>query len=157
MKIIIPFLHKKPAHVHSFFVVVTIDTHFNSQESPESLLRSALQGKGYAKTVHLQTNGITLIPSQNTVKQEEELRRVLFANDHQVRDYNFSSSFYFISPTYSFCNLSSISIIIISISLCLFHSLVLSFPSSLCHWIKSNWNLNAFSMYYITRAMCVYL
>jgi hypothetical protein len=54
-------------------------------------LRSALQGKGYAKTVHLQSSGITtLIPSQNTVKQEdEELRRVLFTNDHQVRDYNF--------------------------------------------------------------------
>ena len=51
------------------------------QESPESLLRSALQGKGYAKTVHLQT----LIPSQNTIKQDEELRRVLFNND-QVRD-----------------------------------------------------------------------
>jgi hypothetical protein len=59
----------------------------NTQESPESLLRSALQGKGYAKTVHLQSSsGITLIPSQNTVKQEdEELRRVLFTND-QVRD-----------------------------------------------------------------------
>lgn len=53
------------------------------QESPESLLRSALQGKGYAKTVHLQ-NGITVIPAQNSVK-DEELRRVLFTND-QVRD-----------------------------------------------------------------------
>lgn len=60
-----------------------------AQESPESLLRSALQGKGYAKTVHLQTPSIALIPSQNTVKQDEELRRVLFTNDHQVRDYNF--------------------------------------------------------------------
>jgi hypothetical protein len=43
--------------------------------------------------VHLQSNsggGITLIPAQNSVKQEEELRRVLFTNDHhQVRDYNF--------------------------------------------------------------------
>jgi hypothetical protein len=55
----------------------------SSQESPESLLRSALQGKGYAKTVHLQ-NGITVIPAQNSVK-DEELRRVLFSND-QVRD-----------------------------------------------------------------------
>jgi hypothetical protein len=53
------------------------------QESPESLLRSALQGKGYAKTVHLQ-NGITVIPAQNSVK-DEELRRALFTND-QVRD-----------------------------------------------------------------------
>lgn len=53
------------------------------QESPESLLRSALQGKGYAKTVHLQ-NGITVIPAQNSVK-DEELRRVLFSSD-QVRD-----------------------------------------------------------------------
>lgn len=53
------------------------------KESPESLLRSALQGKGYAKTVHLQT-GLTVIPAQNSVK-DEELRRVLFTND-QVRD-----------------------------------------------------------------------
>ncbi|XP_070492198.1 uncharacterized protein [Chironomus tepperi] len=51
-----------------------------SNESPESLLRSALQGKGYAKTVHLQT----LIPSQNTIKQDEELRRVLFNNDQET-------------------------------------------------------------------------
>lgn len=49
-----------------------------TQESPESLLRSALQGKGYAKTVHLQ------IPAQNSVK-DEELRRALFTSD-QVRD-----------------------------------------------------------------------
>jgi hypothetical protein len=53
------------------------------QASPESLLRSALQGKGYVKTVHLQ-NGITVIPAQNSAK-DEELRRVLFTND-QVRD-----------------------------------------------------------------------
>lgn len=62
------------------------------QESPESLLRSALQGKGYAKTVHLQ-NGITVIPAQNSVK-DEELRRVLFSD--QVRDstlFIFQSSF----------------------------------------------------------------
>ena len=64
--------------LHLFFAL--------AQESPESLLRSALQGKGYAKTLHLQS---TLIPTQNpTIKQEdEELRRVLYTNDHQVRDY----------------------------------------------------------------------
>jgi len=60
----------------------------SSQESPESLLRSALQGKGYTtKTLHLQQqqNGITVIPAQNSTVKDEELRRVLFTND-QVRD-----------------------------------------------------------------------
>lgn len=53
---------------------------FNLQESPESLLRSALQGKGYSKTLQAVQNGITLISAQNTTK-DEELRRVLFPND----------------------------------------------------------------------------
>lgn len=51
-----------------------------SQESPESLLRSALlQGKSYAKTVNLQA------PSQKLTKDEDMLRRALFTED-QVRD-----------------------------------------------------------------------
>lgn len=57
-----------------------------SQESPESLLRSALQGKGYSKTLQTVQNGITLISAQNSTK-DEELRRVLFPNDqvkHQL-------------------------------------------------------------------------
>ncbi|CAO1412962.1 unnamed protein product [Diamesa tonsa] len=49
-------------------------------ESPESLLRSALQGKGYSKTLQTVQNGITLISAQNSTK-DEELRRVLFPND----------------------------------------------------------------------------
>ena len=107
-----------------------------AQESPESLLRSALQGKGYAKTVHLQTPSIALIPSQNTVKQDEELRRVLFTNDHQVRDYNF---FNILSPTYLFSVLISI-ITSLTFLTCLIHR-------SSYEWKISNWNLNAFSMY----------
>lgn len=50
------------------------------KESPESLLRSALQGKGtYAKTtVHMtQNGGITVIPAQ----KDDELRRVFFNGD----------------------------------------------------------------------------
>lgn len=47
------------------------------------MLRSALQGKGaYAKTaLHMtQNGGITVIPTQNSVK-DDELRRVFFNND----------------------------------------------------------------------------
>jgi hypothetical protein len=62
-------------------------------------LRSALQGKGYAKTVNIQNGGITTLIQQNTVKQDEELRRVLFTND-QVRDFKFNAislyTFYFL-------------------------------------------------------------
>ena len=66
------------------FMLIVMEFFFSSQESPESLLRSALQGKGYAKTLHSSQNGITVIPAQNSVK-DEELRRALFTNE-QVRD-----------------------------------------------------------------------
>ncbi|KAG5681938.1 hypothetical protein PVAND_011339 [Polypedilum vanderplanki] len=62
-----------------------------SNESPESLLRSALQGKGYAKTMHhLQT----LIPTTQSaaIKQDEELRRVLFTNDQEALTFADSST-----------------------------------------------------------------
>ncbi|XP_055857007.1 ichor [Episyrphus balteatus] len=49
------------------------------QNSAESLLRSALQGKGYSKGLHLQ-NGITLLPPSPSVK-DEELRRALFHSE----------------------------------------------------------------------------
>ncbi|CRK98496.1 CLUMA_CG011853, isoform A [Clunio marinus] len=48
----------------------------------QSLLRSALQGKGYGKTMSLQ-NGITVIPGPS-LEKEEELRRVLFTNDQET-------------------------------------------------------------------------
>ncbi|CAO1407041.1 unnamed protein product [Diamesa serratosioi] len=54
-----------------------------NEESPESLLRSALQGKGYSKTLQTVQNGITLISAQNSTK-DEELRRVLFPNDQET-------------------------------------------------------------------------
>ncbi|XP_049303513.1 homeobox protein 5 [Bactrocera dorsalis] len=53
--------------------------HNAEQNSAESLLRSALQGKGYSKGIHMQ-NGISLLPSSPTVK-EEEMRRLLFPPD----------------------------------------------------------------------------
>ncbi|XP_055923489.1 probable basic-leucine zipper transcription factor D [Eupeodes corollae] len=48
------------------------------QNSAESLLRSALQGKGYSKGLHLQ-NGITLLPPSSV--KDEELRRALFHSE----------------------------------------------------------------------------
>lgn len=53
------------------------------QETPESLLRSALQGKGYTKGMQ---NCIAVIPSINTIKSDDDLRRALFTNDAQVSD-----------------------------------------------------------------------
>lgn len=65
------------------FGLMLIENSFISlaQESPESLLRSALlQGKSsYAKTVNLQN------PPQKLTKDEDMLRRALFTED-QVRD-----------------------------------------------------------------------
>lgn len=52
-----------------------------TQETPESLLRSALQGKGYAKGIQ---NSVTVIPSINSIKSEGNLRRAIFSNDAQV-------------------------------------------------------------------------
>lgn len=61
---------------NSFSVLFRIDP----QESPESLLRSALlQGKSYAKTANLQA------PTLKLTKDEDMLRRTLFTED-QVRD-----------------------------------------------------------------------
>ncbi|XP_037811575.1 hybrid signal transduction histidine kinase A [Lucilia sericata] len=51
----------------------------NEQNSAESLLRSALQGKGYAKGLHMH-NGITLMSTSPTVK-DDEMRRILFPVD----------------------------------------------------------------------------
>ncbi|XP_055636932.1 zinc finger protein sens [Toxorhynchites rutilus septentrionalis] len=49
-------------------------------ETPESLLRSALQGKGYTKGAPVQLqNGITVIPAGQI--KEEELRRVLYPGE----------------------------------------------------------------------------
>ncbi|XP_053690803.1 zinc finger protein sens [Sabethes cyaneus] len=49
-------------------------------ETPESLLRSALQGKGYTKGTPVQLqNGITVIPAGQI--KEEELRRVLYTGE----------------------------------------------------------------------------
>ncbi|KAM7359769.1 uncharacterized protein ACRADG_001318 isoform 1-T3 [Cochliomyia hominivorax] len=53
--------------------------HNNEQNSAESLLRSALQGKGYAKGLHMH-NGITLMSTSPTVK-DDEMRRILFPVD----------------------------------------------------------------------------
>uniref|UniRef100_A0A1A9X1Q0 C2H2-type domain-containing protein n=1 Tax=Glossina brevipalpis TaxID=37001 RepID=A0A1A9X1Q0_9MUSC len=53
--------------------------HNSEQNSAESLLRSALQGKGYSKGLHMH-NGITLMPTSPTVK-DEEMRRMLFPVD----------------------------------------------------------------------------
>ncbi|XP_055606009.1 probable serine/threonine-protein kinase tsuA [Uranotaenia lowii] len=55
-------------------------------ETPESLLRSALQGKGYTKgsPVQLQ-NGITVIPAGQI--KEEELRRVLYPGEAESLGY----------------------------------------------------------------------
>ncbi|KXJ80366.1 hypothetical protein RP20_CCG025432 [Aedes albopictus] len=55
-------------------------------ETPESLLRSALQGKGYTKgtPVTLQ-NGITVIPAGQI--KEEDLRRVLYTSDADTLAY----------------------------------------------------------------------
>lgn len=51
------------------------------QETPESLLRSALQGKGYAKGMQ---NTVTVIPSINSIKTDATVRRAIFSNDAQV-------------------------------------------------------------------------
>uniref|UniRef100_A0A2M4CRT6 Putative wrky transcription factor protein 1 n=1 Tax=Anopheles darlingi TaxID=43151 RepID=A0A2M4CRT6_ANODA len=50
------------------------------QETPESLLRSALQGKGYTKGtgMQLQNGGVTVLQSPGHMK-DEELRRVLYS------------------------------------------------------------------------------
>ncbi|XP_067633776.1 GATA zinc finger domain-containing protein 16 [Eurosta solidaginis] len=53
--------------------------HNAEQNSAESLLRSALQGKGYSKGMHMQ-NGMSLMSTSPTVK-EEEMRRLLFPPD----------------------------------------------------------------------------
>ncbi|XP_061391920.1 putative uncharacterized protein DDB_G0286901 [Musca vetustissima] len=53
--------------------------HNNEQNSAESLLRSALQGKGYTKGMHMH-NGIALMPSSPSVK-DEDMRRILFPVD----------------------------------------------------------------------------
>ncbi|XP_065354531.1 ichor [Calliphora vicina] len=53
--------------------------HNNEQNSAESLLRSALQGKGYSKGLHMH-NGITLMSTSPTVK-DEDMRRILFPVD----------------------------------------------------------------------------
>ncbi|XP_058825408.1 zinc finger protein sens [Topomyia yanbarensis] len=55
-------------------------------ETPESLLRSALQGKGYTKGAAVQLqNGITVIPAGQI--KEEELRRVLYAGEAETLAY----------------------------------------------------------------------
>lgn len=48
------------------------------------MLRSALQGKGYAKCLQLQ-NSIAIIPTKND-DDDDDVRRTLFAND-QVNKY----------------------------------------------------------------------
>ncbi|XP_075166826.1 uncharacterized protein LOC142238949 [Haematobia irritans] len=53
--------------------------HNNEQNSAESLLRSALQGKGYTKGLHMH-NGIALMPSSPSVK-DDDMRRILFPVD----------------------------------------------------------------------------
>ncbi|XP_059218943.1 transcription factor mef2A [Stomoxys calcitrans] len=53
--------------------------HNNEQNSAESLLRSALQGKGYTKGLHMH-NGITLMPTSPSVK-DDDMRRILFPVD----------------------------------------------------------------------------
>ncbi|XP_059621111.1 uncharacterized protein LOC132264805 [Phlebotomus argentipes] len=59
------------------------DHNNTEQDSPESLLRSALQGKGYAKGLQVQ-NGITIIQAGNVTKSDEELRRALFSPDQEA-------------------------------------------------------------------------
>lgn len=59
------------------------DHNNTEQDSPESLLRSALQGKGYSKGLQLQ-NGITVLPPHSAVKSDEELRRALFSSDQVI-------------------------------------------------------------------------
>ncbi|XP_058455051.1 zinc finger protein sens [Malaya genurostris] len=55
-------------------------------ETPESLLRSALQGKGYTKGAAVQLqNGITVIPAGQI--KDEELRRVLYPGDAETLAY----------------------------------------------------------------------
>ncbi|XP_062565096.1 zinc finger protein sens-like [Armigeres subalbatus] len=55
-------------------------------ETPESLLRSALQGKGYTKGTAVQLqNGITVIPAGQI--KEEDLRRVLYSSDAETLGY----------------------------------------------------------------------
>lgn len=53
------------------------------QDSAESLLRSALQGKGYTKGMQ---NGLTVLPS-HSIKIEDNLRRVMYVTD-QVNSFN---------------------------------------------------------------------
>ncbi|XP_030371231.1 uncharacterized transmembrane protein DDB_G0289901 [Scaptodrosophila lebanonensis] len=53
--------------------------HNAEQNSAESLLRSALQGKGYTKGLHMQ-NGIAMMPGSPSVK-DEDMRRLLFTPD----------------------------------------------------------------------------
>ncbi|XP_037950888.1 transcription factor Sp1-like [Teleopsis dalmanni] len=53
--------------------------HNAEQNSAESLLRSALQGKGYSKGLQMQ-NGLTLLPTSPTIK-DDEMRRILFPTD----------------------------------------------------------------------------
>uniref|UniRef100_A0A336MF83 CSON014546 protein n=1 Tax=Culicoides sonorensis TaxID=179676 RepID=A0A336MF83_CULSO len=57
--------------------------HNEDQNSAESLLRSALQGKGYSKGMHL-PNGVAVLPN---VKSEDDLRHVLFSSDHDALVY----------------------------------------------------------------------
>lgn len=52
-----------------------------AQETPESLLRSALQGKGYSKGMQ---NAVTAIPSINSIKSDGNLRRAIFTDSPQV-------------------------------------------------------------------------
>lgn len=57
---------------------------FSSQSAAESLLRSALQGKGYGKGPPLQLNGMAMMESPTHLgggKGDDELRRVMFVTD----------------------------------------------------------------------------
>uniref|UniRef100_A0A1B0G300 Uncharacterized protein n=1 Tax=Glossina morsitans morsitans TaxID=37546 RepID=A0A1B0G300_GLOMM len=63
--------------------------HNSEQNSAESLLRSALQGKGYSKGLHMH-NGITLMPTSPTVK-DDEMRRMLFPVDTDALGFTDSS------------------------------------------------------------------
>lgn len=64
---------------------VVTDAHCCCQNSPESLLRSALQGKGYSKGSGMQQlqNGITIIQSPNSIIKaaDDDLRRAIFVNE----------------------------------------------------------------------------
>lgn len=56
------------------------------QESAESLLRSALQGKGYTKGIQLQ-NCIAIIPGNPQTMKNDAVVRQLLNGDNQVSNH----------------------------------------------------------------------